>query len=147
LYRGRNVFFIAKKELFRNALGNWFFTYFMKSVPVNGSVGPALDVIKKGKLLCIFPEGQRTLTGKMNKPRKGVGVLALLSEVPVIPVAITSFSFWPRIKKFPQWKRGIRVVFGKPMHFEPVKAPTRAQFRSLAKTAMEVIQRLKSKKN
>jgi 1-acyl-sn-glycerol-3-phosphate acyltransferase len=44
------------------------------------------DILKKGKILGIFPEGKRSLDGHMLKFKPGVVMLALNNDAPIIPI-------------------------------------------------------------
>jgi long-chain acyl-CoA synthetase len=47
--------------------------------------GEAMD---RGYSVLIFPEGTRSLTGRMNRFRSGIGLLAQQTEAPVLPIAL-----------------------------------------------------------
>ena len=89
----RQLFFMAKKELFDNKIAGWFFTK-MGGFPVNregsdmGAIKKAQNIIKEGKLLCIFPEGTRSKDGKIHKGKAGAALVALGTKSPVIPISI-----------------------------------------------------------
>jgi long-chain acyl-CoA synthetase len=69
-------------------------------------------VIRAGKSLLIFPEGERSIDGRLHPFKNGIGVLACELAVPVVPVRIEgSFQAWPPDAKRPQF-HPIRVVFG-----------------------------------
>ncbi len=72
-------------------------------------------VLRNGKSLLIFPEGGRSFDGELMEFKKGVGILALELNIPVIPAYIEgSFEALPRRAKWPKFKQ-IKVVFGKPL--------------------------------
>jgi long-chain acyl-CoA synthetase len=48
----------------------------------------ASEGLKRGLSVCIFPEGERTSTGKVMKPRAGAGLLSVENGVPIVPVYI-----------------------------------------------------------
>lgn len=71
-------------------------------------------VLRHGKLLCVFPEGARTVTGTLQPFRKGPVTLSRELGVPVVPVAITgTFEAWPVGGKLRRHK--LSVTFGEPM--------------------------------
>ncbi len=81
----------------------------------------AVDVLKKGDILIIYPEGTRTRLGegKIQKAKSGVGKLHLLTSLPILPVAVKgSFLLLPPGKVFPKIKKIIKINVGKPMIFE-----------------------------
>jgi glycerol-3-phosphate dehydrogenase (NAD(P)+) len=90
----RPVYFMAKRELFKNPLIGWFLNC-MGAFPVRRgesdeeSVATALALLERGDAIVIFPEGTRIRTGSLQRPKRGVGRLALESGRPVVPVAVT----------------------------------------------------------
>lgn len=90
----RPVFFVAKRELFRNPLVGWFLNC-MGAFPVRRgqsdeeSVATALALLDRGEAVVVFPEGTRIPSGSLGRPKRGVGRLALQSGAPVVPVAVT----------------------------------------------------------
>jgi 1-acyl-sn-glycerol-3-phosphate acyltransferase len=89
----RPIYYVAKSELFRNPLLAWFLSA-LGAFPVERGVGDrdaiktAEELLARGELVLIFPEGTRTRPGPLGRPRRGVGRLVLESGAPVIPVAI-----------------------------------------------------------
>ena len=77
--------------------------------------------LRHGKMLVLFPEGERTVDGEIKTFKKGAAILSLHLGVPIVPVAIRgSFEFWPRARGF-QWSRclpgggRIRIAIGQPI--------------------------------
>jgi long-chain acyl-CoA synthetase len=72
-------------------------------------------VLKNKRALCVFPEGGRSFDGRLMEFKKGIGILAVELNIPVVPAYIKgAFEAMPRgawlIKPVK-----IEVVFGKPM--------------------------------
>lgn len=88
----RIVTFMAKSDLYKKKIGKWFFTK-LRTIPVNRdgndlySMKKALEVIKGGELLGIFPEGTRE-KGTVLPFKAGAAMMALRTATPVIPVYI-----------------------------------------------------------
>ncbi len=60
--------------------------------------------LRDGTSLVVFPEGQRTYTGKMGSFKKGAFQLADELQLPVVPLTIDgSFDVLPRTGKFIKW--------------------------------------------
>ncbi len=79
------------------------------------SLRSAYLVLQMGKGLCFFPEGLRSVTGKIGKFKKGFGILAKESGAKLVPVAIGgAYEAWPSTAKYPK-RHPIRVKFGKPL--------------------------------
>jgi long-chain acyl-CoA synthetase len=74
-------------------------------------------VLKKGKGLCLFPEGLRSLSGKLGEFKPGFGILAKEARPRLLlPIYIKgAFEAWPRKSKFPK-RHPITVKFGKPLN-------------------------------
>ena len=87
------VSFMAKKEMFKNPISRWFFTK-LGAFPVERGSGDksaiknAMDVLNKGSVLGIYPEGTRNKEGRPGKAKAGAAMLALNSGADVLPVAI-----------------------------------------------------------
>lgn len=71
-------------------------------------------ILNAHKVLCYFPEGQRSIDGEVKKFRKGIGILVHELGVPVVPVYIFgAFSVWPRGMRWPRLGPNVKVSFGK----------------------------------
>jgi acyl-[acyl-carrier-protein]-phospholipid O-acyltransferase/long-chain-fatty-acid--[acyl-carrier-protein] ligase len=99
------------------------------------------EAIKKGHLVCIFPEGQITRTGFMNEVRKGFELIARRAGAPVVPVymdalwgSIFSFEGGRFFSKWPQrFPVHLTAIWGEPIPPDQVSAEAaRAAFRQLA---------------
>lgn len=93
----RPVRFMAKKELFKNPFLR-FVLYLAEAFPVDRSkndiraVKNALRVLKEGELLGLFPEGTRRPEGKLGLPKAGSVMLAIKSDVPILPIGIKNIK-------------------------------------------------------
>lgn len=124
----RRLSFLARKTLFRNPLFALFIRS-LNSVPVNqeGFAREGLQIIleqlQKGNAVLVFPEGERTWTGKMNYLKPGVHLLIKRVEMTIVPVGVAGpYEAWPRTKSRPKLSplfappsdHTISVAFGKP---------------------------------
>lgn len=79
-------------------------------------LGPALDRLRSGGSLGIFPEGRRNPSATtLLRGRQGLGLLVLLSDVPVVPVGI-DFPARRRLRRVPRIGR-LRLRIGEPLTF------------------------------
>lgn len=117
----KNTYIYAKEKHFRNPL-----LKFMADrnnvilVDVNNdlkhSIQKLAEVLKKGKKLLIFPEGTRTLTGKLGNFKQTFAILSQELKVPVVPVAIRgSYDVLPSGSRFPRLFRKVTVEFLQPV--------------------------------
>ncbi|MEK6652064.1 MAG: AMP-binding protein [Nitrospirota bacterium] len=73
-------------------------------------------VLRNNKNLCIFPEGGRSYDGNLMEFKKGIGILALEMNVPVVPALIKgSFEALPKGSYKLRFKK-ITVKIGKPFY-------------------------------
>lgn len=135
----RRVTFLTKAEYFagrglRGRLVRWFFTA-AGSVPVRrgthraarAALDAACEILAGGKVIGIYPEGTRSLDGRLYRGRTGVAWLALTSRAPVVPVALLGTErVQPVGKRLPRPHR-VTVRFGAPLRF--IGDPTSAHFR------------------
>src|SRR3954447_10427999 len=89
----RPVYFVAKRELFEKRWQGWILNA-LGAFPIRRgesdveSMETALEILERGNVVVIFPEGTRIRTGSLGKPKRGVGRMALQSGAPVVPVAV-----------------------------------------------------------
>src|SRR5579884_4199287 len=130
-YMSRKVVFMAKEELFQGKIG-WL-VRLLGAIPVKRgeadrqSLRAAETLLKAGKVFVIFPEGTRSRSRMMAKGHVGLGMIALRSGVPVVPVAI-----WGSEYSFKKFRPRITICYGQPVILEPklharisTKLPTR----------------------
>ena len=71
--------------------------------------------LNHGRILVLYPEGERTNDGNLRIFRKGAAILSVHTRAPIVPIAIEGFyDVWPRHKKFPKFGR-LEMTIGKPM--------------------------------
>ena len=77
----------------------------------------ALQLLKEGKKVVVFPEGTRSDDGSLKPLRNGVAFLAEQSQAPIVPCYVGgSFEAWPRNRKWPRLHGGRTVCrFGRPI--------------------------------
>jgi long-chain acyl-CoA synthetase len=88
--------------------------------------------LNHGRILFLFPEGERSIDGTPKLFKKGAAILSLHLQVPIVPVAIDGFyEVWPRGKKFFQQFNRLRVAFGDPIHPSRMPQPSEADYAQL----------------
>ncbi|GLY68333.1 1-acyl-sn-glycerol-3-phosphate acyltransferase [Amycolatopsis taiwanensis] len=125
----RRVAFLGKAEYFTGkGLKGRFLASFLGAlgyVPVergNAAAGlSALEAARKvlvaGDAFAIYPEGTRSLDGRLHRGHTGVGALALATGAKVVPVALTGTEkVQPVGKRFPRVSK-VTVRFGDPLDF------------------------------
>ncbi len=87
--------------------------------------------LSQGRILILYPEGERTNDGKPTVFRKGAAILSIHAQAPIVPVAIEGFyEAWPRHKKFPKFAR-LQLVFGKPIQPPQLNEASEAAYERL----------------
>jgi long-chain acyl-CoA synthetase len=123
----RQLFFVGAAEYFETRLTAWLARQ-VNVVPVDPDANllPAMQAgafgLRSGKVLVLFPEGERSIDGGVKKFKKGAAILSQHLRVPVVPVAIAgAFEIWGRNRPL-AWKKllpwsghHVRVAFGTPI--------------------------------
>jgi 1-acyl-sn-glycerol-3-phosphate acyltransferase len=120
--RRRKVVFLGKAELFDRWYAAWFFKG-VGVIPIRRGEGSAadealrgaVDALRRGELVGIFPEGTRSPDGRLYRGKTGVGRMALQARVPVVPVAIVGTAGRQSVE--PRKRPRIEIRFGKPLEF------------------------------
>jgi 1-acyl-sn-glycerol-3-phosphate acyltransferase len=141
----RKVRFMAKSQLFKPPFV-WIYS--------PGGVFPvrrgardeeafitAEQILADGGCVAMYCEGGRSRTGKLaERPKPGIGRLALESGAVVVPVAIHGSS------KVRNWKKlqfpKVTVQYGEPFRYERVAEPTRDQQQAVAEEIFSAIKGL-----
>ncbi|MGM0385001.1 MAG: lysophospholipid acyltransferase family protein [Actinomycetota bacterium] len=119
----RSSHIIVKQEFFDSKLG--FLMDWAGQIPVDRSAGRAalvvaLELLKEGRLVGIFPEGSRG-TGALQSVKAGVAWLALQSGAPVVPAAcLGTRPEGASVGYVPKPRAHLHVVFGQPLVLPPL---------------------------
>lgn len=137
----RAIHFVAKADLFRF----WAFAWLIRnlnSIPVKqdgsadmGAIREILARLSIGAPVLIFPEGSRTLDGRLAPFQRGVALLVKRAGCPVVPCAVEGCrDTFPRGGGLPRfWGRHVAVAFGTPIpHDELLKDGAEAGLLRLA---------------
>jgi 1-acyl-sn-glycerol-3-phosphate acyltransferase len=125
----RPVVFLAKSEYFTGkGLKGWLTRLFFKGtgqLPIDRSGGKAseaslntgLQVLSRGEVLGIYPEGTRSPDAKLYRGRTGIARMVLEAGVTVVPCAmIDTEKVMPIGSRMPKIRR-IGIIIGKPLDF------------------------------
>jgi long-chain acyl-CoA synthetase len=139
-----NVFYVGTSEIFGSGLMRKF-AQFLHLIPVDpdSNLIPAMRAgaygLRAGKILVMYPEGERSIEGPPKKFKKGAAILARHLNVPIVPVAEYGFhNAWPRGKGFQGFHR-LRIKVGKPIYPDMNEAPEQAYERLTEELRSEVV--------
>lgn len=119
----KRIYYLAKKEHFETFFQRLWHEY-VGAIPIDREAGgkealkTAISYLKNNKIIGVYPEGTRTLTGKLQRGKTGAARLALGAKVPILPIGlIGTFEILPKGKKIPILKKAV-VNIGKPIYFD-----------------------------
>ncbi|WP_405372645.1 MULTISPECIES: lysophospholipid acyltransferase family protein [unclassified Microbacterium] len=152
----RQMSFLAKSDYFTGkGLRGWATRIFMKGTgqiaidrtggkASEASLNTGLQVLGRGDLLGIYPEGTRSPDGKLYRGRTGLARMALEAKVPVIPVVmIGTDEVMPIGRSIPRVGR-VGMVIGEPLDFSRFHGMESDRFvlRSVTDEIMVALQRM-----
>lgn len=124
----RNIFSIGTSEIF----GTGFMRALARMlrlvvVDPDANLVPAMRAsafgLRNGRVLVLYPEGERCLDGAPAIFKKGAAVLSIHMQVPIVPIAIDGFyEAWPRGKPFFQKFTNMKMDIGRPILPPPKSA-------------------------
>ena len=143
---GRRIHWLGKKEMF-----DWPVVGY---VARNGGIHPvdrgaadvdafrtAERVLREGHILMIFPEGTRSPTGELQKPKDGLAMLALRTGAPIVPIGISNTDrVWPKGKLLPRPGRHATMRVGHPFRLSD-ELPAGLDRKSAKTAATDLIMR------
>ncbi len=124
----RRLFYVGASEYFatplRRKAAQWMH---LAPVDPDANLIRALQAgafgLRQGKILVLFPEGERSIDGEVKKFKKGVAILSSHLQVPIVPAAFNGvFPIWPRNRGFcwrailPWSETRVQLCFGALMH-------------------------------
>ena len=140
----RPLFFIGKRELFKNPISRILMQAFNVSPFDRSSAGidavrVLMQNLERDRSVVIFPEGTRSPDGTLQKGMLGVVFLAWRSQAPILPVAVTGTN------KFPLWRvpfpfKRMKVSIGPPFTLPTIEGnPSREVMSSILDMVMNRI--------
>jgi 1-acyl-sn-glycerol-3-phosphate acyltransferase len=148
----RNISFVGKAEY----MDSWKTKYLFPAlgmIPIDRGGGKksmvaleaAEEVLNRGELFGIFPEGTRSRDGFLYKGRTGVARLALKVGCPIYPVGVSGTDqIQPPDAKFPKLRRECSIKIGRPIKMDRYRdrADDRLVLRQLTDEVMFEIREL-----
>ena len=112
--------FMARESLFQHPFFGRLI-YYLGAFPVRrgtadiGAIKEAMRRLKQGKVVVLFPEGTRSLDGRIQELMPGFGAIAKKAKVPIVPVLIDGMAqAWPRTQPLPS-SGDVIVEYGEPI--------------------------------
>ncbi len=122
----RELHFMARSSLFKNPYFRTLISN-LNAFPVQRdradikALKEIINRLKDNNIITMFPEGTRTLDGKIHPCKGGFEVIARRAKATIVPVVIDgAFDSWPKGQKLPRPKK-IRVCYGEALTPELAK--------------------------
>lgn len=132
----RPLAFMAKKELFGfRPLGRFIST--LGAFPIDRGAGDraalttSLDVLARGEVLLMFPEGTRKRDDAVHDFLPGVGMLALRSGAPVVPMAMEGTQRLVRDGR--PGLPAVRALVGRPLDLSDIEGRNSKAYQEAAR--------------
>lgn len=117
-----DIYTLTKSTQFDGAFFRWIMPR-VHALPVRRfrvdpqAVRMVLRYLDRGRIVGIYPEGERSWDGSIQPLRRGAVRVILKAGVPVVPCGVSgSFDVWPRWSRRIR-RRPVRIRFGEPMEF------------------------------
>ncbi|MEK6408029.1 MAG: lysophospholipid acyltransferase family protein [Acidobacteriota bacterium] len=146
----RRVYYMAWDKPFRIPVFGLLMRMF-GAFPVNLDVAgdasaqrEAIDMLRRGRALVMFPEGGRTKTGKLMGFKMGAFRLALAHGVPIVPVTIQGAgTIWPVGQMLPRLGK-LTITYHPPIKVERMdeeasRSELKERARQLARRTHDIV--------
>jgi long-chain acyl-CoA synthetase len=99
--------------------------------------------LRAGKILNIYPEGQRSFEGELHDFKNGAAILATELNLPIVPVAIDGmYRVWPRGSARIHPAK-VKIRFGEPIYAEAApETDKEASYQEITNRVKERVQRM-----
>jgi len=105
----RRVFFLARKTLAKNKILAFIMDFYdttlidQEGFSRSGLQG-VLEHLAKGRVVFVYPEGERTHHGGLARFKPGITLLLRKVQVPIVPIGVAGvFETWPRWRAWPSF--------------------------------------------
>ena len=102
----RRTFSLSTSRLVRSGFQSWFGRT-ARAVPIDAdrnlrtALRLAAEGLRRGMVLCVFPEGHRSMNGELQPFRKGAAIIAVESGADTIPIGIIGTGqVWGRASRW-----------------------------------------------
>jgi long-chain acyl-CoA synthetase len=133
----RELFSVGTSEIFGSGLMRRI-ARFMRVIVVDpdSNLIPAMRAgaygLRRGRVLMLFPEGERSIDGPPKVFKKGAAILSAHLRVPIVPVAIEgAYEVWPRGKTFFQALHPVKLAFGEPIYPPSTSHPGETEYTQI----------------
>lgn len=144
------IFHVGASEFFESRFMKWV-ARMIQIVPVNpdthlmkamkaGAIG-----LRHGRILNIYPEGERAFDGELHEFKKGAAILASELDLPIVPVALDGvYKVWPRNSMRIRPAK-VRIMIGEPFYAKdvaPGEMPDEERYATVTKHLKSEIARM-----
>jgi len=146
----RNIFHVGTTEQFSGSFMIWL-ARTVNIVPIDPDTSllramrASAAGLRAGKVLNIFPEGQRSFDGVLHEFKKGAAILATELDLPIVPVALDGLHrVWPRHSMRIRLAK-IKIRFGEPINVQtevPANIDRETRYEAVTELLKQRIQRM-----
>ena len=144
-----SVYYLARKTLFKGPT-KWLYPRW-NAIPIDqeapdmSSLKKIIKILRSGEQVVVFPEGARTLDGKLQPGEAGVGLIAAKSNATIQPIRI-----FGAYKALPRGSGRLRfhpitIVVGDPITLTPEERKTKGReaYQAISDRIMAAIAKIK----
>jgi 1-acyl-sn-glycerol-3-phosphate acyltransferase len=135
---------LAKKELWPIAFIGWYLDR-SGQIPIDtanphatmSSLAVGVKALRSGTPLFVFPEGGRTATGELKPFLSGAAYLAIRSQVPLVPIALTGVYDLLPIHTRHLYPGELTVIVGEPIETKGMTVRQTEELNAKLRAAIE----------
>ena len=147
----RPLDFMGKASLFRGRFSGWLYRKLngfpiKKGARSRGGLAEAVRRLKQGRCVVMYPEGGRSISGGLQEPMPGIGMIVAMSGAKVIPVFLAGTD---KVLPVGAWMiriHPVTVFIGEPLDFteQIQKGSGKELYLQISRTVMEQIVKLEA---